>query len=198
MIGKRMKGFAAFILRLARGAAPLGGVVLLLAGLLLAGKLIRDEVAQHDRYRFPFNHIICATPPGLDRGEFLDEVQYLASLPDRLNVLDDGLPERLAKAFAGHPWVEKVEGVEIVSAQEVRVRLLFRTPVLAVELPGEAKRLAVDRHGVRLPGNADTRDLPIFSGKISPPAGPAGSRWGDPAVEAAARAASKSMSTAKP
>src|SRR5205085_1645284 len=67
-------------------------------------------------------------------GAFLGEVQYLGGLPERLALLDDDLPGRLAEAFARHPWVEKVERVEVVPPGRVRARLTYRTPVLAVWL----------------------------------------------------------------
>ena len=37
-------------------------------------------------------------------------------LDGRLSIMDDDLVERIADAFARHPWVAKVERVERVSA----------------------------------------------------------------------------------
>jgi hypothetical protein len=184
---------------------------LLLAGLIVLGRAARDALRPQERYAVAFGDIDCEPPPGEERAAFLGEVQYLAGLPERLPVLDEDLPARLAEAFARHPWVEKVERVEVVPPGRVRARLAYRTPVLAVLLHGEAQdgrapliealssrglgahgallpARAVDRDGTLLPAGAPLAGLPIFYG-APPPAGPAGSPWGDRAVEAAARTA---------
>jgi hypothetical protein len=121
----------------------------------------------------------------MDRVEFLDQVQYLSRLPDRLGLLDEDLRDQLTAAFAEHPWVEKVEAVILEPPLRVQVRLVIRQPVLAV--PTREGLIAVDGHGVRLPRNAATTGLPVFAGEAAPPRGPAGIRWGDANVEARAR-----------
>lgn len=143
-----------------------------------------EHLRGKDRYEVAFNTIECPAPVGMECGEFLDEVRYVARLPKNLHLLDDDLPQRLREGFARHPWVEKVEGVEITPPRHIRVKLTLRTPVLAV--PVGAKTLAVNGAGVLLPVNAPTRGLPLYDGDAQPPAGPAGTRWGDPNVEAAA------------
>jgi hypothetical protein len=162
-------------------------VGLVLAGLILLGRLAMEQLREHDRYTLPFTDIECPSPPGRSCAEFLDEVQYLANSPGRLHVLDEHLPERLAACFSRHPWVEKVERVQVAPPRQVRVSLVFRRPVLAVPVAGDLR--AVDAHGILLPRTAPTAELPVFSGYAGPPAGPAGTRWGDATVEAAARAA---------
>ena len=163
---------------------------LLLAGLIALGRAARDALRPQDRYAVAFGDLDCEPPPGEERAAFLGEVQYLAGLPERLPVLDEELPARLAEAFARHPWVEKVERVEVVPPGRVRARLTYRTPVLAVVLHGQAQDgRAVDRDGILLPAGAPLAGLPIFYAVAPPPAGPAGSPWGDKAVEAAARTA---------
>lgn len=171
----------------ARTLLPLAGAALLVAVVCLLGKLAWESLAHLDRYQISFNQIDCPAPPGLERTAFLDEVQYLSAMPERINVLEEGLVSRLAGAFRQHPWVEKVERVEIESPQRVLVRLTFRRPVLAVSVPGIGLR-AVDREGVLLPSTARTEGLPVYSGTAAPPVGPAGTRWGDAGVETAARA----------
>ena len=177
---------------------------LLLAGLIALGRSARDALRQQDRYAVAFADIDCEPPPGEERAAFLGEVQYLAGLPERLAVLDDDLPGRLAEAFARHPWVEKVERVEVVPPGRVRARLTYRAPVLAVcvienevreshsrpsgIINGRFWMLAVDRDGVRLPASASTDGLPEFLGKVPPP-GPTGAAWGNKDVEMAARTA---------
>jgi hypothetical protein len=166
---------------------PLLGVGVVLLGLIALGKAARDRLRQHERYTLAFGDINCPTPPGTGRDDFLCEVQYLAQLPDRLATLDERTPARLAAAFARHPWVEKVEEVRIVPPDRARVRLIFRTPALAVPQPGGTR--VVDGHGILLPAGAPAEGLPLFRGSAPPPVGPAGEPWGDPAVAAAAAAA---------
>ncbi len=170
--------------------APVVGVGLAVAGIFFLGQATRNRIRGEDRYTAAFADIDCLPPPGAKRADFLLEVQYLAEQPDQLRLLDDGLPARLAGAFARHPWVERVERVEIVPPRQIRVRLLYRTPILAVTVGGQTH--AVDGHGILLPATAPTQGLPVFPGHAAPPAGPAGTRWGDAAVEAAARAAVRS------
>jgi hypothetical protein len=127
MMPKFTARWFSFCLRLGLALSPLLAAALVLTALLVAGNWARDSLADRDRYQFPFNHIECAAPAGMSRTDFLDEVQYLAGLPDRVNVLDENLAARLAQAFALHPRVGKVEGVHIRSAEQIQVRLVFRT-----------------------------------------------------------------------
>ena len=137
----------------------------------------------------PFAAILCTPPPGLSAADFLAEVQFLSNCPDQVRLLDDQLPVRLAAAFIRHPWVERVEKVEVAPG-EVRVRLAYRTPVLAVPWSGaDGPVRAVDRAGVVLPLAALTVGLPLYAGKVATPPGGAGVAWGDPRIEAAARTA---------
>jgi hypothetical protein len=164
--------------------------LLALLGIIVAGRSARDWLRQQDRYTFAIADIECAPPPGQDRAAFLGEVQYVASLPERLPLLDDDLSQRLKTAFARHPWVEKVRDVTITPPSRVRVQLVHRTPVLAVQVHGSAKDVrAVDRDGILLPTTAPLVGLFQLHGNIPAPAGAAGTAWGQATVEAAARTA---------
>lgn len=163
---------------------PVLGVAGLLCGVIGAGERMRAELRVQDRFTLAFADIECIPPPDQQRADFLSEVQYLAGMPQQLRLLEETLPQRLADAFARHPWVEKVERVE-QPGRRVKVHLVYRTPVLAV--PHEGQLRAVDRHGILLPSAAVNEDLPLFCGEARMPNGPAGTRWGDSTVEAAAR-----------
>jgi hypothetical protein len=167
--------------------------LLLLAGLLLLGRLARDDLRSQERYTAAFADIECAPPPEVERAEFLGEVQYLANLPDRLSLLDETLTARLAEAFARHPWAERVERVEVMAPRRMRVRLVYRVPVLAVPSwpheAGEPEMPAVDGHGVLVPLLARDPSLPELRNTVPRPTGPSGTVWGDPVVVAAARTA---------
>jgi len=156
-----------------------------LGSLVLLGDYAEKQIHNRPRYRIAFTDISCTPPANMIRSDFLSEVQYHAELPDQFNILDDDLPKLLARAFARHPWVEKVTRVRIVSPRSVQVECVYRTPVLAVRW-GDRIR-AVDRDGILLPPNALTRGLPLYKGTAKAPAGPNGTKWGDPKVEAAAR-----------
>ncbi len=159
-----------------------------LAGVIALGRWAQEHLQPRDRYLVPFADIDCPLPPGLSRREFLDEVQYLGRLPDRLSLLEEALPRQLAEAFARHPWVAKVEKVELTPPRHIRVQLALRTPVLAVPVGDKMRR--VDGQGVLL-RDGPVEGLPIFAGQAKPPTGPAGTPWGDPAVEARAKALRK-------
>jgi hypothetical protein len=156
-----------------------------LGSLILLGQLALDQVRKRERYLVAFADIECQPPPGMSRAAFLDEVQYLAALPQHCNLLDDGLSRSLTEGFQHHPWVKKVQKVDILPTRQVRVELLLRRPVLAVATATGLR--AVDDDGVLLPSAAATADLPRFQGQARPPAGAAGAPWGDAAVEAKAR-----------
>ncbi len=160
-------------------------IALLLLGVVSLSRWGRDYLYDRERYHVAFGEIECTPPEVMDRTKFLDQVHYYSRLPAKLNVLDDELADHLRDGFAKHPWVERVDDVEISPPKRVQVKLTFRTPVLAVKY--KDKLHAVDGHGVRLPSDAPTRDLPIYDGEAEKPAVPEGTRWGDPNVEAAAR-----------
>jgi hypothetical protein len=152
-------------------------------GLVHLGRYARERLDERQHYTVAFSALQSESPPGMDRTTFLAEVQYLGGFPDQINVLEPKLASRLQAAFALHPWVERVDGVSLRGDGGPTVRLVIRTPVLAV-----AGR-AVDRFGILLPAGASTDGLPVMPGASAPPKGRAGTPWGDPAVEAAARAA---------
>ena len=187
----------AAILRIALVCAGAAGVVLCL---IFVRKLSSDAVRDDDRFTISFGEIACTPPPEyIQIGTFLTEVQYVSGYPDRVRVLEDNLPTRLADAFRRHPWVERVERVEILPGRQVTVALTYRVPVLAVvtnrSFPeigaGHQTRSgrAVDSHGVLLPATAPPAGLPILAGEFSEPRGGAGTLWSDAVVRSAARIA---------
>lgn len=113
--------------RLAQVVLGLAAVALAVGGVVAVGHIARDALGPHDRYLLPFADIDCPAPPGKDKAEFLGEVQYNGKFPDRVNVLDPTLPERLRAAFATHPRVAKVGAIRILSPRRVEVELTFRS-----------------------------------------------------------------------
>jgi hypothetical protein len=145
---------------LRRWLGPLLAVVLvaafLLAGLLWIDHLAREQIGDDERYQVQFAEIDCNPPPGLSRGEFLDEVQYYdgrpRSVPERFSLLDPDLEARLKVCFTRHPWVQGVS-VELKRPRSVVAHVVYRLPVLAVAMAGGQRR-ALDRTGVLLPRRA--------------------------------------------
>jgi hypothetical protein len=178
-------------------AAPLLGVAFLLSGVVALGHQARNHLRGHDSYRIAFDAIDCPAPDGLTRAEFLGEVQYMASWPDDVGLLEDDLPARLQKTFAAHPWVEEVRRVEVVADRRVRIGLAFRTPVLSVATRNKGNSpdsglvyRGVDANGVLLPrAAADATFLPRLLVDLPGLSCRAGTVWEDAHIQTAVRTA---------
>lgn len=157
----------------------------LIAGVLWLSDQARNDLRNRDRYVIKFTDIECDPPPGLSRVEFLEETQYLAGLPDRVELLDTRTVDRVRAALKSHPWVAGVRQVRIRSGK-LLADLDYRRPALWVEWSPRSAR-AVDAGGVLLPITAKKDGLPILLGPVSRPDVPSGERWDDPAVESAAK-----------
>jgi hypothetical protein len=171
------KWLGQFLLPLLLGAALLGGLV-------WAGRLARDRLRERGEHTVAFTDLECDPPPGLTRRELLEEAQYLARLPDRLNRLAPETPDRIAEALALHPWVARVERIEQLPDGRLRAAVTYRVPALAIAEPARA----VDRAGTLLPLSARRDGLPVLT-EAGPPPGAPGQAWPDPRVKAAARVA---------
>ena len=164
------------------------GLTLAVAGGVVVGvRRLGDEATSHiagrDRYAVPLAEVGFDLPPGTDRDTFLAEVRYAGRPPDPVHPLDPADREKLAAAFAAHPRVEAVEGVE-GEVPAVRVRLRFRTPVLAVQGTDGAVRL-VDGDGVLLPAAAVPAGLAEMVTPVPAPKTAAGRVWEDERVRRA-------------
>jgi hypothetical protein len=157
----------------------------LFAGVVYSGRFLGDRMRDQGTLVAAFADIECDPPEGMTRREFLAEAQYLAELPDTLEVLHGETPPRIAAALARHPWVARVKQVRLGAQGRVQAELVYREPALAVERP---PRL-VDGDGVLLPRGAKASGLPVLTTKVSAPAGNAGQRWADVRVAAAAQVA---------
>jgi hypothetical protein len=171
-------------------AVTLLASAVLVAALVVAGKLARNSLESTERYQLPFNDIDCPSPPGMARDTFISQVRYYGEFPEMISVLDASLPARLSEAFARHPWVEKVDAIEVGPGRHIRAWLAFRVPVLAVAYMQQTLQVrAADSMGVLLPHDAATQSLPRLTGKEIPPPGTSGRPWGNSQVEGACRLA---------
>lgn len=197
MAGKRAKpkpgkpppgggpGRLTVVTTLLKSALAVGLVAAVIAAVVWLGGRAGQQVADNPRYSVRFADIQCEAPPGTDRTAFLAEVRPLGPFPESVQVVDAGLPAKLAAGFAKHPWVESVAGVAVTADRGVRVGLVFRTPALAVRVIGEPDARVVDRGGVLLPATASPDGLPVLSTPVFPPGTPAGKLWDDPTVRRA-------------
>ncbi len=101
-------------------------------------------------------------------------------MPADLSLFDDGLVERIGKAFERNPWVKRVTAVERAFPDAIRVRFEARRPHLAVRRADGVT--LVDADGVRLPGvyaSAPACACPVEVTGVAgaPPA--AGTKWLD-------------------
>lgn len=165
--------------QLVRSVAWLLLVAAVLAGIIFLGRWSLGQLKSDERFQVSFDEIDCPAPPGMKRRDFLGEVRYLSRMPARLSVADPTTVEKLREAFAKHPWVLVVDDVTPRPPDQLRVRLTFRLPALAVPWNGGVR--VVDDRGVLLPDGVDGTGLPRYPGTPLPP-GEAGSPWPDPDV----------------
>jgi len=176
--------------RLRAKAAIVAGVVALLAfGGRAVWLQVAPRVAAGDRYLLPAEEITVNQPPEWIAADVRGQVISNAGLDRRLSVLDPGFIASIEGAFALHPWVASVQKIEKRFPPAVRVELIYRKPVAAIEVPAADgfQLLPVDWRGVRLPA-ADVpairlRYLPRLTGVVGTPA--EGQRWDDPRVPGA-------------
>ncbi len=173
-------------------------IPLLMAAVALSALMFWPEIERHlpdlrsrAEYQLSWSDIT-TTPAGRwVPPDLVSQIQKRSGLPDPLPVLDDGLVEKLAVAFAQHPWVAEVTSVAKTGPQSVKVQMSYRTPVLMVRT--KLGLYPVDRDGILLPPSdfaaADAERFPIVTQVRSVPVGPAGDPWGDEAVLGAARLA---------
>lgn len=101
-------------------------VALVFMGIFATSKAARESLGPRERFMISFQEIECPTPVGKEKTEFLGEVQYLGAFPDKVNLLERGLSEKLEQAFVKHKQVETVEKVEILPSRRIRVTLTFK------------------------------------------------------------------------
>ncbi len=173
---------------------PLLMTAIALSAVMFWPEIVRQmpDLRSRSEYQVSWSQIT-TTPAGRwVPPDLISQVQTKSGLPDPLPVLDDGLVEKLATAFARHPWVTEVESVAKLGPQQITIEMRYRTPVLMVRTKGGGL-YPVDRDGILLPPSdfalADTERFPIVDQVLSVPSGPAGTSWDDQAVLGAARLA---------
>jgi hypothetical protein len=167
-----------------------GGTVLILAvlaglfggGVSVAWWFLGDRVRAEHRIG-PEQVEITAQPPWIPQSDVRAEVFRNPTLDGPLSLSDDDLAERIAIAFARHPWVAKVERVA-KRYGGVKVDLVYRKPVCMVQVPGGLQ--PVDAEGVLLPSvdftPSEAARYPLLLYVDQGPSVSPGRRWGDTRV----------------
>jgi len=141
-------------------------------------------VLASESYRVTPEKFDMTPPPPWIHSDVRAEVFRSASFERSLRLTDDDLTERIAGAFALHPWVARVRRVEKRHPARIVVDLEYRRPVCMVEVLGEL--LPVDGEAVLLPKEdfspVEASRYPRLVGVKTPPVGALGERWGDARV----------------
>jgi hypothetical protein len=160
------------------------GCVALVAWL---GQLSSKQLGQRDRYRIDLASVQFDSPPTLDRASYLAEVRYISGLSDSIDSADPNLSSVLKSAFENHPWVEQMERVELKPNNSVWLHVRYRTPQLAIlwQRDGTNETRAIDKQGVLLPVDANTKGLPVLLNERAVPSAEAGKSWPEAEVQRA-------------
>jgi hypothetical protein len=161
-----------------------GGLLILAAVIVLWGlRAARQRVGQMPRYRVYPSRFKAKAPEWCAK-----ELAAVEFPHDSYSIFDPALTREVAEAYAKCPWVGNVVRVEKRFPNELRVELELRRPAAFVRLPDAFH--AIDAHAILLPlgyhrWDHANKPLPtVFGVKSDPP--PAGTRWADCRVVAAA------------
>ncbi|MBI2826958.1 MAG: hypothetical protein HYX69_19965 [Planctomycetia bacterium] len=162
-----------------------GLVIAILGGAGYAGwRAIAPTVLHQEQYRLVVDNLVITRQPAWIHADVRRQAFDDGGFAEGTWIHDDDLAERIAKAFAVHAWVAKVERVTKRAPARVEVDLVYRRPVLMVEVPGVPGGVfPVDAEGVLLPVGDfladEARRYPRLSGVTTLPAGGVGLPWGD-------------------
>ena len=163
----------------------------------LGWHFVKGRVLQKQEYLLLADKIVVSPPPDWVPDRFIEDVLRGSGL-NKVALLDKTLPQKLMEAFATHPWVEKVEKVDLRYPSGADIKLVYRVPVALVEMTQRGV-VPVDRSGVVLPQylsdtSPDQQEKHlIIQGVQSMPLGSAGTLWGDPMIQTAAQLAAALM-----
>ena len=162
-------------------------------GWYLLWQWVGPDVLRRKEYWLTVENVeITPLPEWIRPPDVREQVFRDAGLDRPLSILDDDLVERIRTAFRQNPWVAQVVSVRKYPPAQVRVELVYRRPVLMVQLGEEM--IPVDEQGVVLPkegfSSVEAARYPRLSGIGAIPLAEAGGRWADPRVAGAAEIAS--------
>jgi hypothetical protein len=154
-----------------------------------AAQALASAVRHDRRFELPLNRIQIDPVPAWIKADLLEEVRALGALPAVLDTSDPQLASQLYHAFAMHPWISSVRSVQVRGRASVRLDVEYRKPVALVRTAAGLQ--PIDANGVLLPlaSFAEPESYLVVEGVAGEPSGPAGTKWAEPAVQAAAAVA---------
>ncbi len=117
------------------GAQALTGLLLLGFGASVWTSL-RTDICDQEIYTVKESDFCVWNPPVWVSDRFVAEALELRAPEARteeLNSLDPNLVDNLLIAFESHPWVEKVESIEVRFPARVDVKLKYKEPVATID-----------------------------------------------------------------
>lgn len=117
------------------GAQALTGLLLLGFGASVWTSL-RTDISEQEIYIVKESDFCVWNPPIWISDRFVAEALELRApeaRTDELNSLDPNLVDNLLVAFESHPWVEKVEAIEVRFPARVDVKLKYKEPVATID-----------------------------------------------------------------
>ena len=117
------------------GAQALTGLLLLGFGASVWTSL-RKDICDQEIYRVKETDFCVWNPPVWVSDRFIAEALELRAPEARteeLSSLDPNLVDNLLIAFQAHPWVEKVEAIEVRFPARVDVKLKYKEPVAVID-----------------------------------------------------------------
>jgi hypothetical protein len=145
-------------------------------------------------YRIGPDQVFVTPGPAWIHADVEAEVLRTAGMTE-LDLRDPQLVEKVASAFALHPWVAEVVQVRKQAPARIDVELRYRRPVAVVEVAArsESGLLFIDAEGVLLP-SADfapgqAKEFLRIAAANETPAGVYGTPWGSQRIAGAARLA---------
>jgi hypothetical protein len=147
--------------------------------------------AHWENYSVGIDAIHVTPPPPWVHSDVKTDVVRLGSL-ENLSLLERNTSQRVAEAFALHPWVSNVQRVAKFYPASIQVQVAYRKPVAVVEVEheGQPGLLPVDRLGILLPpedfSTGQVKLLPRVAVGKTFPVGAIGTSWGDERVAAGA------------
>jgi len=156
---------------------------------------LREPVLEQKHYVVTVESIATSPQPEWIKTDVKTEALRDASIEFPSSLLDEQLAERVAKAFAFHPWVAEVKQVRKSVPASVFVEVVYRKPACMVELPERMGLYAIDGDAFLLPSKDFLDDprkaasYPRLAGITNLNLGRVGVRWPDPFVQGGARIA---------
>jgi len=147
---------------------------------------VKDRMGKLERFQLSPATLNFTSVPAWVTPEIREQLHYLPGLPERMSLLEPGLPARVAEAYRQNPWVADVSRIERRYPNRLQVTLVLRRPVAAVRYGYEYH--LVDEHGVKLPLRFRSWPQPgytlpiVYSARSRPPV--SGAEWNEEAVQA--------------